>query len=127
MAMLRHRAAVGSTVPASLLYSSRSWEDVFYRDEIATLAGNDPHLRVVHTLTRSRPPGWSGPARRVDAAMLADIAPLGDPNALAYVCGPNPFVERVASELVGLGLPPGRVRTERFGPSGKQIDDEASI
>src|SRR6516225_3959380 len=33
MAMLRHRAAAGSTVATRLLYSSRSLEDVIYRDE----------------------------------------------------------------------------------------------
>jgi ferredoxin-NADP reductase len=124
MAMLRHRAAVGSAVPVTLLYSSRSWEDVFYRDELAALVSGDPEVRVVHTLTRSRPPGWEGYTRRVDAAMLAGIAPVAAPNALAYVCGPTPFVERVAGDLVELGLPPGRVRTERFGPTGRPIDDE---
>src|SRR6187455_3273259 len=33
-AMLRHHRAVGSTVPARLLYSARSLEDVIYRDEL---------------------------------------------------------------------------------------------
>src|SRR5207237_4993389 len=32
MAMIRHRAAVGSSVATRLLYSSRSFEDVIYRD-----------------------------------------------------------------------------------------------
>src|SRR5215813_12018556 len=34
MAMIRHRAAVGSTVPTRLLYSSRSYEDVIYQSEL---------------------------------------------------------------------------------------------
>src|ERR671935_3020717 len=37
MAMLRHRAAVGSTVPTRLLYSSRSFENIIYRDELDSL------------------------------------------------------------------------------------------
>ena len=37
MAMLRHRAAMGSTVPTRLLYSSRSFEDMIYRDELDRL------------------------------------------------------------------------------------------
>jgi len=32
--MLRHRVNSGSDVPARLLYSSRGWEDVIYRDEL---------------------------------------------------------------------------------------------
>ncbi|MGH9280523.1 MAG: oxidoreductase, partial [Acidimicrobiales bacterium] len=35
-----------------------------------------------------------------------------------YVCGPTPFVEAVADDLVALGHPPEMVRTERFGPTG---------
>src|SRR5262252_3685480 len=40
VAMLRHRAVVGSTVPTRLLYSSRSSEEVIYRDELARLTGD---------------------------------------------------------------------------------------
>jgi len=55
MAMLRHRAAVGSDVPTRLLYSSRSYEEIIYRRELETLAARDGSLEVIHTLTRSRP------------------------------------------------------------------------
>jgi ferredoxin-NADP reductase len=37
---------------------------------------------------------------------------------LTYVCGPTGFVEAVASVLVELGHEPGRILTERFGPTG---------
>ena len=116
MAMIRARAAAGSDVDTRLLFSSRGWEDVIYRDELERLDGDG--LRVVHTLTRSQPPGWAGYARRVDAKMLAEIGP--DPTEMprAYVCGPTPFVEAVAEALVQLGHDPRAVRTERFGPTG---------
>src|SRR5437899_7977916 len=70
MAMLRHRAAVGSTIPTRLLYSSRSFEDIIYREELTRLDEADQMLEVVHTLTRAQPPGWTGYARRIDADML---------------------------------------------------------
>ncbi|MDT7645747.1 MAG: hypothetical protein QOC75_2747, partial [Pseudonocardiales bacterium] len=35
-----------------------------------------------------------------------------------YVCGPTGFVETTADLLVELGHDPGRIRTERFGPTG---------
>src|SRR6185312_1419035 len=60
MAMLRHRAAARSTVPTVLLYSSRSLEEVIYRDELDRLVKNTTVLEVVHTLTRAQPPGWTG-------------------------------------------------------------------
>jgi ferredoxin-NADP reductase len=114
-AILRHRERTGSDVPVRLLYSSRSWEDVIYRDELDALKDG---VKVVHTLTRRQPPGWTGYARRVDAQMLAEVAWPAGQIPLAYACGPTSFVEAVASGLVGLGYPPLRVKTERFGATG---------
>ena len=121
MAMLRHRAlahAVGDGVPAVLLYSSRSDADIIYRDELAQLAGVGDGLQVVHTLTRGAPPGWAGYARRIDRAMLVEVAPAPAQRPLVYVCGPTSLVEFVANTLVELGHDPLRVKTERFGPTG---------
>jgi ferredoxin-NADP reductase len=107
-AMLRHRAAVGSDVPARLLYSVRSPEEVIYR-----------HLGdVTYTYTRTQPPGWDGYARRIDADMLREVTWPPAERPLVYVCGPTPLVERVAGTLVDLGHDPARIRTERFGPTG---------
>jgi ferredoxin-NADP reductase len=113
-AMLRHLVDEGGDVPATLLLSSRSLEDVIYREELDSLDG----ARVVHTLTREQPDGWTGYARRVDAEMLAKVGPAAAEEPHVYVCGPTPFVESVASALVELGHDPARIRTERFGPTG---------
>ncbi len=118
MAILRHRAAVGSDVPARLLLSSRSYEEIIYREELEDLAAGDDALEVVHTLTRSRPQGWEGYDRRIDAGMLAEVAWPHDERPLAFVCGPTPLVEAAGSALVGLGHDPARVKTERFGATG---------
>jgi ferredoxin-NADP reductase len=118
MAMLRHRAAVGSTVPTRLLYSSRSYADIIYRDELDRLVGRTTMLKVVHTLTRVQPPGWTGYQRRIDTDMLRDVAWPAEQHPLMYICGPTPFVETAAASLVTLGHDPGRVKTERFGPTG---------
>jgi ferredoxin-NADP reductase len=119
MAMLRERAASDDPPPATLLSSSRTIEDVIYRDELDRLAAANDGLRVVHTLTRAQPPGWSGYGRRIDLSMLADVlAPFGGP-PLAYICGPTLLVEVAAEGLTALGLEPARVRTERFGPTGR--------
>jgi ferredoxin-NADP reductase len=99
-----------------LLFSSRGWDDVVYRDELDRLSGNG--LTVVHTLTRSQPPGWTGYSRRVDAEMLAEVAPSPAEQPRIYVCGPTPFVEAVAESLVELGHEPQAIRTERFGATG---------
>ncbi len=118
MAMIRHRAAAENNAPCRLLYSSRSREETVFADELDHLAGSDGSLEVVHTLTRSQPPGWTGYARRIDREMLAEVAPSSDQMPLTFVCGPTPLVESVATALVGLGHDAGRVKTERFGPTG---------
>ena len=117
MAMARHRAATGSDVPATLLYSSRSREDVIYFDELERLRSQDG-LGVFHTLTRAQPEGWTGYSRRIDAAMLGEVVAHSDANAQVFICGPTPLVEGAAEGLVGMGLAPARIRTERFGPTG---------
>ena len=119
MAMLRHRAAVGSTVATRLLYSSRSFEEVIYRDELDRLVRSTTMLEVVHTLTRMQPPGWTGYHRRIDPEMLRAVAWPLEQRPLAFICGPTPFVETAAASLVTLGYEPGRIKTERFGPTGE--------
>jgi ferredoxin-NADP reductase len=126
MAMLRHRdAALAKSgiearhrVPARLLYSSRRWDEVIYRDELAELAKKDDTLEVAHTLTRGAPDDWKGFTRRIDRMMLAEVAWPATEKPQIFVCGPTPLVESAAASLVELGHQPALVKTERFGPTG---------
>ena len=118
MAMLRHRAAVGSTVPTRLLYSSRSDEEIIYPEELDQLVNSTTGLDVRHTLTRAQPPGWAGYHRRIDAEMLRAVAWPTERHPLMFICGPTPFVETAAASLVTLVYEPARIKTERFGPTG---------
>jgi ferredoxin-NADP reductase len=114
-AMLRHRMRLGSSVPVRLLYSVRSLAEVIYRSELDEASDG---VKVIYTLTRQQPPDWTGYARRVDQQMMAEVAWPMAQEPLAYVCGPTNFVEAVAGDLVALGYPPQRVKTERFGATG---------
>jgi ferredoxin-NADP reductase len=121
MAMLRHHAradaATRSRVPVRLLYSARTWDDVIFRDELARAAEHS-EVEVAFTLTRDPPAGWSGYRRRIDRPMLDAVSWPPDAGVHAFVCGPTPLVESVATLLVELGHDPRRIRTERFGPTG---------
>ena len=116
MSMLRHRAAVGAKVPVRLLYSSRTYDDVIYREELARLATGG--VEIFHTLTRSQPAGWTGYARRIDDAMLAEVSRPFGASALIFICGPTPLVESAATSLERASLRADRIKTERFGPTG---------
>ena len=117
MAMLRHRAARSSEVDARVLVSARSIDDALYRDELETLAAADGIL-LHRTFTREPPVGWTGFARRIDAAMLTAVGPAPTARPRIFVCGPTGFVERADDLLVELGHDPMTIRSERFGPTG---------
>ena len=118
MAMVRTRAANGSTIPMRLVYSTRTPDTVLYGDELRRLAERDPTLRVELVYTRRAPEGREGPVGRLDAARLATLAwPPADRPA-SFVCGPTGFVEAVADLLVDQGYAPEQIKTERFGPTG---------
>jgi ferredoxin-NADP reductase len=118
MAMIRHRQRVGSRVATRLIYSSRFYEDITYRDELDHLGSDNSMLQVVYTLTRAQPAGWTGYHRRIDAELLREIAWPSEQRSLAFICGPTQFVETAATGLLSLGYEPTRIKTERFGPTG---------
>ncbi len=118
MCMLRHRKRQASNIPAALLYSSRTFEDVIYRAELDSLAAGDPDLKITIVLTRTTPPGWLGPHRRIDEAILTEAGLGPETMPKTFICGSNAIVEAVSKSLVRLGHSPMLIKTERFGPSG---------
>jgi ferredoxin-NADP reductase len=121
MSMLRHRARASADLraraPVRLLYSARTVDDVIYRSALEARAPTTG-VRVALTITRDPARDWSGYRRRIDRAMLEEVAWPSSDRPVAFVCGPTPLVESVASWLVELGYDASRVRTERFGPTG---------
>jgi len=108
MSMLRHRRARESDVPARLLLSARTPDDVLYRSELAALP-------VTLTYTRGAPAEWTGPRKRIDTELLARSGFPPEDEPRIFVCGPTEFVETAADLLVRIGHAPSRIRTERFG------------
>jgi ferredoxin-NADP reductase len=118
MAMIRHRSAAGSKAPARLLYSSRTAEDIIYKEELDRLASSSGGVAVSYTLTRAQPAGWKGYARRIDRDMMREVAWPKDLSPMVFICGPTSFVESAAGILVDLGYDPLAIKTERFGATG---------
>jgi ferredoxin-NADP reductase len=107
MAMLRHRRRTMPDLPMRLVYSVRKADEVIYADEL----GDD----AVLTFTREPPDPWSGHVGRIDGSLIGSALM---PMAVAFVCGSNGFVEAASGLLLDAGVEPGRIRTERFGPTG---------
>jgi ferredoxin-NADP reductase len=116
MAILRHRARVAPETRALLVYSSRSWEEIIFRDELLRAEESDPHFQLVLATTREPGRRSTDFERRLDANALREIlARWGERPEHTYVCGSTPFVESIADALVLDGLAPARIRTERYG------------
>ena len=116
MSMLRHRAAQRSAAPVALLYSSRSWDELIFRDEIFAAQQRHDGFDLVLTLTRDQVRRQGDHDRRIDAAMIAEtLSKLPGQPAQCFVCGSNPFVEMAAHGLMDAGISPKIVRTERYG------------
>lgn len=118
MSMVRHRAAVKAKNETAVLYSSRTFEDIIYFNELEELSKANDGLKIYHTLTRSQPVNWKGYARRIDNQMLKEVtSPLGEALQV-FICGPTLMVESAAEHLVKMGIESNQIRTERFGPTG---------
>lgn len=117
VSILRTHLDSGSEAPIQLLYSVRTPDFVYFKDELAELtaaARADVSIRY----TRSAPEGWQGPVGRLSAHDVQEWAARTPPSALpasSYICGPTRFVELMADALVAGGADPLTVRTERFG------------
>jgi ferredoxin-NADP reductase len=120
MAMIRSRASTGSTAPCRLLYSVREPGAVLYRSELQELSEQDRSLNITYAYTRVAPKDWPRPPGRIDAALIASAAWPSEVGPTCYVCGPTSFVESTADLLSAAGNSRGKIKTERFGPTGER-------
>jgi ferredoxin-NADP reductase len=118
MSMIRAHEASDNPSEFRLLYSLKSPETGFYREELHTLSHTSPKLTVDYVYTRKAPPGWpAAPQRLTPDVLMANILPA-DPPPDTFICGQTVFVETVAEWLVQAGYPAASIKTERFGGTG---------
>lgn len=116
MSMFRYHADLNAGAHMRLIYSARTEQDLLYREEQSMLQSDDRDIYI--TLTREPSSStWSGRRGRIDHDLLSELTSPASDDLLCFVCGPTPFVESVANALVELGIRPGNVKTERFGPT----------
>ena len=107
VSMVRQARALDSERMFHLAVGARRLTDLPYADELTA-------YRATIALSRER--SLSGrPAGRLGAA---ELGPYVDPDATYFVCGSAGFAESARELLMSLGVRPGAVRVERFGPSG---------
>ena len=116
MAIVREWLATEPKTHVLLAYSARTWEELVFRDELLNTQAHEPNFTFIATTTRGprhRPDDFD---RRFDRSLLHQMLTRWSHTASdVYVCGSNVFVEAVTSSLVLEAVPPGRIRTERYG------------
>ncbi|CAN5487688.1 FAD-binding oxidoreductase [soil metagenome] len=116
MSILRARAASAPDTDVLLAYSARSWDDLIFRDELLGMERADPRVKLVIATTRELPRRPEDMGVRLDDGSLRTIlSAWGRSPEHVYVCGATAFVEVVTRALITDGVPPWRVRTERYG------------
>jgi predicted ferric reductase len=113
LSVLRTDAERGERRPLLLLYGSRRWADVTFREELNELEQRLPNLRVVHVLSRPEA-GWPGERGRVGEELLRRYVPPNVARWSALACGPSAMVADVAWALQNLGMPKGAIQVEGF-------------
>jgi ferredoxin-NADP reductase len=108
MSMMRHRRARMPELAMRLIYSTRTGDDVIYRDEL-----NDD---AVVTFTRDAPKDWHGHTGRIDAELIADTVSPFVPGT-AFVSGSNSFVDATSELLLSAGFMASEIRAERLATS----------
>jgi ferredoxin-NADP reductase len=100
-----------------LVYGNRSEGSILFRESIEQLVGAHPsRFRVHHVLSRPSD-GWRGRKGWVDpefVASLIDAKRNGEAPTDFMLCGPEAMMQALAEMLEGRGVPPSRIRRERF-------------
>lgn len=112
MSMIRTLADRGDTRPVVLLYGSKDWDSVTFREELEALKAR-LDLRVVHVLA-DPPDGWTGEKGFVNAEVLKRH--LAPPYAAHeyFICGPAVMMDAIEQALGDLGVPLSKYHSERY-------------
>jgi ferredoxin-NADP reductase len=112
MSMIRTLADRADKRPVILLYGSRDWESVTFREELDALPQR-LNLSVVHVLEKP-PAGWTGEKGYINAAVLARHLPPPFANHEYYICGPDVMMDAIERALSELDVPVSKYHSERY-------------
>lgn len=97
-----------------LLYGSRNYENILFRDELAALESKCDKIKVVHVLSDDDKEVKGTEKGFITAELIKKYAPENEPYSV-FLCGPQQMYKFVDGELEKLNLPKKYVRHEMFG------------
>ena len=111
-ACARTLADRGDKRPLVLLYGSRDWESITFREELEQLKAR-LDLTVVHVLSNP-PPGWTGEQGRITADLFKRHLPPNYDAHEYFICGPDPMMDAIETALDALQVPRSKYHSERY-------------
>ena len=112
MSMLLTAAEREDDRPFLLIYASRSWEDVTFREELENLK-EQLDLKVVHVL-RKADDDWEGETGYVDRELLERYIPLHRGSRQYFICAAPVMMDQVERALHDLDVPITNIHMEHF-------------
>ncbi len=115
LSAIRHAAASGGELDATLFYSNRRPEDAAYLEELTALAERVRGFRFIPTMTRMElsERTWSGETARLGVPILERYLPaIRGPRY--YLSGSTLFISGVRQELARAGIPGTAIRVEMY-------------
>lgn len=112
-----------------LLYGSRNYDNILFRDELAELEKKCDKIKVVHVLSDESKEIKGTEKGFITAELIKKYAPA-DAEYSVFLCGPQQMYAFVDKELEKLALPRKFVRHEMFGEfhnPGTQADYPAGV
>lgn len=98
----------------TLLYGSRNYKNILFREELDALAEKCDKIKVIHVLSDDKSRKKDIEKGFITAELIKKYAPENEPYSV-FLCGPQQMYEFVDKELEKLALPKKYIRHEMFG------------
>jgi glycine betaine catabolism B len=110
--IIRYCTQKGLATSLNLLYSNRTRDRILFREELESLAKKNQNLKIVHTLTRESPIGWTGDVGRIDKEKIAKYCDL---KGNFFLCGSAEMAKELTSSLIDLGINKKDIKRDIWG------------
>jgi predicted ferric reductase len=112
MSMIRTLADRGDKRPVILLYASKDWESITFREDLETLKAQ-LNLTTVYVL-QNPPRAWTGEQGYITAEMFKRHLPPPYETHEYFICGPDVMMDAIENALKELGVPLSKYHSERY-------------
>ena len=112
ISMIRTLADRGDKRPVILLYGSKDWDSITFREELEALKER-LNLTVVHVLANP-PADWTGEQGFIGAEVLGRHLPPPYDEHEYFICGPDLMMDAIEKALGEMKVPISKYHSERY-------------